>query len=261
MNFRMKRVYAFAVAGAAVVGVMAGAQLTQGATAETQAAFVAITPCRLIDTRPASKIGTLKTFTSDKTQTAQVRGTNGECNIPPEATGIALNVTAVGGTQNSFLALWPAGATRPKTSNLNWNAGQAPTPNKVDIGLSSGGAMSLYNRFGQVDVIADVVGYYSPVATAKGTISAVQIRTAQITLQKNASGAGSNGNATATCPAGMVAIAGGVENPVGYALNTRSTRPNPVGNNPTGWFGDVRSGTDLTGVTATVYAVCITLNL
>lgn len=260
-RFGMKRVHAFAITGAIVVGALAGAQLTQGATNETQSAFVPIAPCRLLDTRPDSKVGSLKTFTGNKTQDAMVRGTNGNCTIPPAATGVALNVTAVGGTQASFLQLWPADAKKPTTSNLNWQAGQAPTPNKVDIGLSSTGEMSLYNLAGQVDVIADIVGYYSPVASVKGAISAVEVRTAQITLEKNTTGTGSNGSATAQCPAGMAAIAGGVENPVGYALNTRSTRPQPT-SNPTGWFGDVRSSSNEPGnlgVKATVYAVCITL--
>lgn len=258
----MKRVYAFAITGAVVVTALAGASLTQGASEQQQSAFVPITPCRLFDTRPSSKVGALRTFKKNDTQTASVRGENGECNIPQSATGVALNVTSIGGTAPSFLQLWPAGAARPTSSNLNWGPGQAPTPNKVDIGLSAAGKMSVYNLDGQVDVIADVVGYYSPVERLSGTISAVQVRSATITMEVNASGTGSNGNATAECLPGWKAIAGGVEGPESTPLNVRASRPEPL-NDPTGWFGDVRSSSKTPGeesVTATVYAVCITLS-
>ena len=52
-------------------------------------------------------------------------------------------------------------ATRPTASNLNWAAGQTATPNKVDVQLSPTGAIKIYNRFGSVNVLADVVGYYT----------------------------------------------------------------------------------------------------
>ncbi len=259
---RVNRLYAFAAVGAITVAGLAGTQLAQGATPQQQSAFVPITPCRLIDTRPApDRVGTLGTFSAGQTQVANVRGVNGECNVPVEATGVAANVTAIGGTAPSFLQLWPAGATQPRSSNLNWLPGQAPTPNKVDIGLSAQGQMSIFNLNGTVDVIVDVVGYYSPIASASGTVQAVRVRQATITMQLNQNGGGTNGSATALCDPGFVAIAGGVEGPIGVPLNTRSTRPEPVGNNPTGWFGDVRSSSPATvGETATVFAVCIQLS-
>jgi hypothetical protein len=260
----MKRSHALAVAAALLVGGLAGAQLTSGAGESQPSAFVSMTPCRLLDTRPANKIGVLTTFTESKTQAATVWGKNGQCTIPNTATGVAMNVTSVGGTKGSFLTVWPSDATRPGTSNLNWVPGAPPTPNKVDVALSYNGKVSMYNRFGNVDVIADIVGYYEPVVAAKGTVSAVKTVTQVLNVVANADPTtGANGQAIAQCPAGMVAIAGGVENPEQVALNTRSSRPNPDGAvNPTGWFGDVRSATPgAAGEQSTVYAVCITLNL
>jgi hypothetical protein len=258
----MKSTYGIAVAAALVVGAFTGAHFASGAT--TQSAFVPIVPCRLMDTRPTSQVGTNTTLGAGSVRTTAVRGTNGKCTgIPTTATGVAMNVTAVKGTASSYLTVWPAGATRPGTSNLNWVPGAPPTPNKVDVALGSTGKVSFYNLAGNVDVIADVTGYYEPVITAKGTVSSVQIVKQTITIVENAGSTGANGNAVAHCPAGMVAIAGGVENPVQVALNTRSSRPEPENSpNPTGWFGDVRSSTPgAAAYTATVYAVCITLNL
>ena len=259
----MKRTHALVVAAALVVGGLAGAQMTSGAGESEPSAFVSMTPCRLLDTRPANKIGVLSTFTENKTQTATVRGTNGQCTIPSTATGVAMNVTTVGGTKGSYLTVWPSNATRPGTSNLNWVPGAPPTPNKVDVALSSTGKVSMYNRFGNVDVIADIVGFYQPVVAQKGTISAVRVIKKTVTIELNSTSTGANGQGIALCPAGTVAIAGGIENPVQVAMNVRSSRPDPAdSDNPTGWFGDVRTADETAaGLTATVYAVCITLNL
>lgn len=260
----MKRTFSVAVAAALVVGAFTGAHFASGATTPVQSAFIPIVPCRLMDTRPAVRIGPNATLGPSTTRTMAVRGSNGQCTgIPTTATAVAMNVTAVRGTANSYLTVWPTGVTLPGTSNLNWLAGATATPNKVDVGIGSNGKVSFFNRAGNVDVIADVTGYYEPVVAAKGTVSAVQIVRKTINVELNGDGTGANGNAVARCPAGMVAIAGGVENPLQVALNTRSSRPEPQSSpNPTGWFGDVRSSDPgAAGSTATVYAICITLNL
>ena len=128
----------------------------------TGAVFVPITPCRLFDTRADSVVGPRSTpLTAGESYTQAVAGTNGNCTIPTQATGVAMNVTAVNPTATSYLTLWPADASRPLASNLNWIVGAPPTPNKVDVRLSVDGKISVYNNGGFVDVVADVVGYYA----------------------------------------------------------------------------------------------------
>jgi hypothetical protein len=72
-----------------------------------------------------------------------------------------MNVTIVNPTAQSNLRVYPADVATPTASNLNWLPGQSPTPNKVDVKLSSDGKIRLYNHAGTVDVLADVVGYYT----------------------------------------------------------------------------------------------------
>jgi hypothetical protein len=72
-----------------------------------------------------------------------------------------MNVTIVSPTAQSNLRLFPANVSTPTASNLNWLAGQSPTPNKVDVKLSGDGKIKLYNHAGTVHVLADVVGYYT----------------------------------------------------------------------------------------------------
>jgi hypothetical protein len=127
--------------------------------------FVPISPCRLFDIRPApDQVGPRGTpLQPGETYTQAVRGANGNCNIPADATAVAMNVTAVGGTAGSFLTIWPSDvAPKPLASNLNWVPGSPPTPNKVDVKVSvADGKINLFNLTGTVSVLADVVGYYA----------------------------------------------------------------------------------------------------
>jgi hypothetical protein len=124
--------------------------------------FLPITPCRLFDTRSTSPVGPRTSpLGVGETYTQTVWGANGNCTIPTDATAIAMNVTAVGGTAASYLTIWPSDVGRPLASSLNWVAGSPPTPNKVDVRLSADGKISLFNNLGTVDVLADVVGYYA----------------------------------------------------------------------------------------------------
>ncbi len=152
------------------VGLLAGSVLTgSAASSPTPSAFVPITPCRLIDTRPDTQVGPRATpIAAQETYTATVRGANGACDIPTTATGVSMNVAIVNPTGNSFLTLFPADASNPGTANLNWVAGQAPTPNAVTAALSTDGKLAIFNYAGTVDIAADIVGYYTPGGGAQG---------------------------------------------------------------------------------------------
>ena len=96
----------------------------------------------------------------DETATFTVHGTNGNCTIPAGAVAIDANVTITAPTSDGFLTVFPADAPLPNASNLNWSAGQAPTPNAVTVDLSTDGKVKVFNERGTVNVIIDIVGYY-----------------------------------------------------------------------------------------------------
>ena len=131
---------------AASIGATSVAFGSGGGTS-TPSVLVTMVPCRLMDTRPApDNVGPRATpLAANSTYTADAWGTNGNCTIPASATAISANVTAVNGTSDSFLTLFPADVDRPLSSNLNWVPGAAPVPNKVDVKLSSSGKVSIYN--------------------------------------------------------------------------------------------------------------------
>lgn len=158
--------FALGVIAALAASVVVTSQWQVGAAPSDgdAATFVSVAPCRLFDHRPAPfTVGNRNVpLSPGETYVQQVTGDVGDCAVPADATAVAMNVTIAQPTAASFLTVFPADvATVPSVSSLNWLAGQAPTPNKVDIQLSPAGRVKLYNRFGQVFVLADVVGYYT----------------------------------------------------------------------------------------------------
>ena len=101
------------------LGILGATVLTgSAASGPVVSTFVPITPCRLIDTRPATQVGPRSTpIAAQETYTATVWGTNGACDIPTTATGVSMNVAIVNPTGNSFLTVYPADASNPGTAN------------------------------------------------------------------------------------------------------------------------------------------------
>jgi hypothetical protein len=118
--------------------------------------FESLVPERILDTReglgaPLGRVG------ADGTIDLQVAGRGG---VPDAGVGaVVMNVTAVGPSAGSFVTVWPTGIARPVASNLNVVAGDT-APNLVIVKLGDGGRVSLFNRFGDVDLVADVAGWF-----------------------------------------------------------------------------------------------------
>lgn len=125
-----------------------------------QNSFVPVSPTRILDTRPAPENvgGFVGPLTVGYTHTFQVTGVAG---VPANAAAVVMNMTVDGTTAPSYLTAFPAGATRPLASNLNWAAG-VTIPNLVTVKIGAAGKVSVYNAFGNTHVIADVAGYYVP---------------------------------------------------------------------------------------------------
>ena len=124
------------------------------------ARFNPVTPVRILDTRTTNTpSGVAGRVAEGGTLNLQITGANG---IPVDATAVVMNVTAVLPTGTGFVTVWPRGVTQPLSSNLNFVPGDV-VPNLVTVGIGSNGQVSLYQQGGTNDLIADVVGYYSPV--------------------------------------------------------------------------------------------------
>lgn len=164
-----------AIGAALAVTFGAGGLSLVRAAGEPSSTFVPITPCRVFDTRTGigPRTGAL---TADATQTFPITGDQGNClGIPAGATAVALNVTLVGPTAETYLTIAPSGAARPEASSLNAVAGQGPTPNAVLAALAPGGSIDVYNFAGEVHVVADVNGYFLPAAPPIDTYTRAEV--------------------------------------------------------------------------------------
>ncbi len=142
-------------------------QLTSVTPASAGSSYTPITPTRVCDTRDNSNTTQChnKTFQGQDTRTVSVSGAG--LPVPATATAIVANVTAVNSTPSgnpTFITVYPAGAPQPVTANLNVGP-QSTVNNQVTVGLgttSSGAAgINIYNLDDTVDVIVDIVGYYT----------------------------------------------------------------------------------------------------
>lgn len=137
--------------------------------------YVPLTPVRICNTRPNNPSGLTGAA-------AQCNGTNnagetlpaggsitlnvaGDFGVPSsDVTAVVLNVTAADTTGAGYFSLFPAGAPRPTTANLNFVANQV-VPNLVEVGVGTNGQVSLYSA-GPANAIVDLQGYVT--TTAQG---------------------------------------------------------------------------------------------
>jgi alpha-tubulin suppressor-like RCC1 family protein len=115
-----------------------------------------LSPARVWDSRsgpgPVGRIG------PGQRRDITVVGVGG---VPTDGvTAVVANVTAVGATAPTFVTVWPSGEARPTASNLNLPAGDT-RPNLVVAKVGPDGRISLYNHQGSVDLLIDIVGYYT----------------------------------------------------------------------------------------------------
>ncbi len=114
--------------------------------------FHAVTPARITDTR--NGVCGVRLGPGETRQVAVA----GQAGVPAAAGAVALNVTIVNPTANTFLTVWPSGQPQPPASNLNARVGTVP--NMVTTGIGSDGRISVFNFAGSADLVIDVAGWF-----------------------------------------------------------------------------------------------------
>ena len=252
-----------------------------------------VTPTRIMDTRDPVNVGLSGPFVSPVSQKLQVTGsvaTTGGAKtvVPAGATGVLLNVTAVGPTANGFISVRPGDATgAPATSSLNVEAG-SNVPNAVQVTLPVAGANAgkidiTFDAYGAAgpttDILIDVVGYT--------TNTGLQALVADVAAKANSADVYTKAQSDAkypqsyssvieeltitdwpandleyvevTCPTGMTPTGGSGSND-GYSLAIDGTYPTPFGSpSPTGWGVYYRnvSGALIASIDIRAHAICM----
>jgi hypothetical protein len=127
----------------------------------TGAAFNAIQPARLLETRVGPEFTTVDgqsvgvgRLLGGATTAVRVAGRGG---VPNDAVSVALNVTAIGPAQPGFVTVFPCGEPIPTASTLNFVAGDI-VPNAAIVKVGAGGSVCVFSNV-DTDVVLDVNGY------------------------------------------------------------------------------------------------------
>ncbi len=115
--------------------------------------FTAAVPQRVVDTR--SGLGAPAAVPAGGSLTVAMAGTG---QVPADATGVVVNVTATGAAADGYLTLYPCGATAPTSSTLNFTAG-SNVPNLATSALGSNGALCVFSNV-NTNVLVDLAGWY-----------------------------------------------------------------------------------------------------
>jgi hypothetical protein len=156
-----------------VVGLaLAGLGLMCAGPARAAGPFDTFTvqPCRVLDTRFSSPPGPIPgSLFRDVRVVGPLPGTQGgaaDCGVPVGATGVFLNVVAVGGDNVGHLTVYPFGTALPLASTINFAFGQT---------IANGVLVPVCTPFGScaadvtvqmgpagAHVVIDVTGYVAP---------------------------------------------------------------------------------------------------
>lgn len=127
----------------------------QGYFSSVGGAYTSMPPTRILDTR--SGIGGVSGKIGGGAELPlTVAGVAG---VPSEATAVIMNVTATEPTEGSHVTIYPTGATRPDSSNLNFQANKT-VPNLVMVKIGDQGKVTAFNNSGSTHLIYDVQGYF-----------------------------------------------------------------------------------------------------
>ena len=125
-------------------------------TPPTALQFVAVAPCRLIDTRLTGgpiQAGTFRNFPIPQ---------EGGCNISTTAAAYSLNVTVVPQVILGSVTICPAGQPQPVVSTLNPLDGRVKADAAI-VPAGASGQISVYVT-DTTNVILDIDGYFAPVS-------------------------------------------------------------------------------------------------
>ncbi|MDH6576466.1 hypothetical protein [Kitasatospora sp. MAP5-34] len=122
----------------------------------TSGLFSPTSPARILDTRAG--LGAAKRQVGGGgTVRLKVTGIKG---APAKVSAVVLNLTATNASVPSHLTAYASGTAKPRTSNLNFVPGKDIAA-MVIVPVSPDGYIDITNNAGNVDLLADLQGYYS----------------------------------------------------------------------------------------------------
>src|SRR5260221_6054329 len=136
-----------------------GPRTEAATTASAPLPFIAITPCRVAESRGNGFTGAYgpPALVANATRSFTITG---QCGIPATAAAVSFNFAALNVGAAGDLRVFPAGGGVPLVSTLNYNANTPNIANAAVVPLGTGGAITGQADAVAIDLIIDVNGYY-----------------------------------------------------------------------------------------------------
>jgi hypothetical protein len=206
---------------------------SQGMTAEAQALpstplpFVAINPCRIVDTRVTNPDGFHSpSFIDDESRTFPFPSSPDCPGLPATAGAYSINIQFRPIAQLAFLTAYPTGTTMPLVSTMTASPA-AWVQNAAVVPAGTGGAIDIYCQYAG-RVVIDINGYYAP----QSVVNTLNTLSGDVTLANGANVTITPSGNTLTIDAPLTA---GPTGPTG--ATGEQGAPGPTG--PTGSAGAV----------------------
>ena len=131
--------------------------------------YVAITPCRIVDTRQAGgslanrEIRDVQVLGAGSGFAAQGGKANG-CDLPTDAVAVEASVTAVDPADSGFFRAWPSDESMPNATFMNFDRGMDIT-NTGSLTIDADDEtdhLRIRNFGGRSHYVIDIQGYFVP---------------------------------------------------------------------------------------------------
>ncbi|MBU3701032.1 MAG: hypothetical protein FGM58_03170 [Acidimicrobiia bacterium] len=207
------------------------------AVPSTASKFQALSPTRVLDTRPGSRKG----YTGEKPAAgAIVRLTvRGVAGVAANASAVVGNLTVTEANRAGFVTAYPSGGAVPPVSNVNTEFAGQTIPNSVTVPIGSDDSISLYDQAGS-HLVFDIVGFYVPVGGATRAGRTVTLSPARVFDSRPGTRVNSNGlivPSTGTTKVVVARRAGVPAAAQGVILNVTATESSAAGWVQLGPFG------------------------
>jgi hypothetical protein len=123
--------------------------------------FVAVPPCRLVDTRNPNGTFGGPAIAGYTTRSFPLAEGDNPCGIPANATAYSVNVTVVTQGSLGYLTIWPTGEGQPVVSTLNSPDGRTKANAVIVPAGTPSGSLSIFVT-NTTNVILDINGYFIP---------------------------------------------------------------------------------------------------
>jgi hypothetical protein len=150
--------------------------------------LVAMTPCRIVDTRASQDFPSpfgAPSLSAGVSRTFRLQSST-RCSIPFNAQAYSVNITVVPQGPVGFLTAYPTGQPLPLAATLVWSQGSTSngTSNAAVVPGGTSGSIDLYAN-NATDVVIDINGYY----TLLGVLDSVNTGLGISALVSNTTGA------------------------------------------------------------------------